>query len=114
MIHPEHLRPPPHDHPADDWNIVEKGCQSVPRPAWGALALGKRRPRTRGCPEASSPDAEAGARIRGLCQIRPTLYGEEPRGLRRTPWPNRSTSRADSALRRRTPTEPPRKAGFHV
>jgi len=36
MIHPEHLRPPPHDHPADDWNIVEKGCQSRFRVRHGA------------------------------------------------------------------------------
>jgi hypothetical protein len=36
MIHPEHLRPPPHDHPADDWNIVEKGCQSRFRARHGA------------------------------------------------------------------------------
>ena len=41
MIHPENLRPPPHDHPADDWNIddwniVEKGCQSRFRVRHGA------------------------------------------------------------------------------
>jgi hypothetical protein len=36
MIHPEHLRPPPHDHPADDWTIGEKGCQSRFRVRHGA------------------------------------------------------------------------------
>jgi hypothetical protein len=36
MIHPEHLRPPPHDHPADNWNIVEKDCQSRFRARHGA------------------------------------------------------------------------------
>jgi trehalose/maltose hydrolase-like predicted phosphorylase len=25
MIHHERLRPPPHEYPADEWNIVEKG-----------------------------------------------------------------------------------------
>jgi len=29
MIHHERLRPPAHDYPADEWNIIEKGVVSL-------------------------------------------------------------------------------------
>jgi trehalose/maltose hydrolase-like predicted phosphorylase len=55
MIHHERLRPPSHDYPADEWNIIEKGFH----PEFLAqletmLALGNGYLGMRGCPEAAS------------------------------------------------------------
>ena len=34
MIHHERLRPPSHDYPADEWNVVEKGFTPNSWPSW--------------------------------------------------------------------------------
>ena len=114
MIHPEHLRPPPHDHPADDWNIVEKGCQSRFRVRHGAhWRLGSGAPGHAGALRQAAPmPKREPASAAFVKSVRPCTAKNLVAFVARRP--NRSTSGADSALRRGTPTEPPRKAGFRV
>jgi alpha,alpha-trehalose phosphorylase len=85
MIHHERLRPPSHDYPADEWNIIEKGF----RPEFLAqsetmLALGNGYLGMRGCPEEGGPDAENCTLINGFYETRPILYGEDAYGFART------------------------------
>jgi len=52
MLHHERLRPPSHDYPADEWNVIEKAFH----PEFLAqletmLALGNGYLGMRGCPE---------------------------------------------------------------
>jgi len=59
MLHHERLRPPSHDYPADEWNVIEKRFQ----PEFLAqletvLALGNGYLGMRGCPEEGGPNAE--------------------------------------------------------
>jgi alpha,alpha-trehalose phosphorylase len=85
MIHHERLRPPSHDYPADEWNIVEKGFH----PEFLAqletmLAVGNGYLGIRGCPEEGGPNAENGTFINGFYEIRPIIYGEEAYGFPKT------------------------------
>ena len=85
MIHHERLRPPSHDYPADEWNIIEKGFH----PEFLAqvetmLALGNGYLGMRGCPEEGGPNAENGTFINGFYETRPILYGEEAYGFAKT------------------------------
>jgi alpha,alpha-trehalose phosphorylase len=85
MIHHERLRPPSHDYPADEWNIIEKGFH----PEFLAqletmLALGNGYLGMRGCPEEGGPNAENGTFINGFYEIRPIVYGEEAYGFAKT------------------------------
>ena len=85
MIHHERLRPPSHDYPADDWNIIEKGFH----PEFLAqletmLALGNGYLGMRGCPEEGGPNAENGTFINGFYETRPIVYGEEAYGFAKT------------------------------
>jgi alpha,alpha-trehalose phosphorylase len=85
MIHHERLRPPPHDYPADEWNIIEKGFH----PEFLAqmetmLALGNGYLGMRGCPEEGGPNAENGTFINGFHETHPIVYGEEAYGFART------------------------------
>ena len=85
MIHHERLRPPSHDYPADEWNIIEKGfhpeflAQSETMLAVGNGYLGMR-----GCPEEGGPNAENGTFINGFYETWPIVYGEEAYGFAKT------------------------------
>jgi alpha,alpha-trehalose phosphorylase len=85
MIHHERLRPPSHDYPADEWNIIEKEFH----PEFLAqletmLALGNGYLGMRGCPEEGGPHAENGTFINGFHETRPIVYGEEAYGFAKT------------------------------
>ena len=85
MIHHERLRPPSHDYPADEWNIVEKKFH----PEFLAqletmLAVGNGYLGIRGCPEEGGPNAENGTFINGFYESRPIIYGEEAYGFPKT------------------------------
>jgi alpha,alpha-trehalose phosphorylase len=85
MIHHERLMPPPHDCPADAWNVIETGFH----PAFLAqfetmLALGNGYLGMRGCPEEGGPNAENGTFINGFYETRPIVYGEEAYGFAKT------------------------------
>ena len=85
MIHHERLRPPSHDYPADEWNVIEKGFH----PEFLAqletmLALGNGYLGMRGCPEEGGPNAENGTLINGFYETRPIVYGEEAYGFAKT------------------------------
>jgi alpha,alpha-trehalose phosphorylase len=85
MLHHERLRPPSHDYPADEWNVIEKAfhpeflAQSETMSALGNGYLGMR-----GCPEEGGPNAENGTFINGFYETRPIIYGEEAYGFART------------------------------
>jgi alpha,alpha-trehalose phosphorylase len=85
MIHHERLRPPSHDYPADEWNVVEKGFH----PEFLAqletmLALGNGYLGMRGCPEEGGPCAENSTLINGFYETRPIIYGEDAYGFAKT------------------------------
>jgi alpha,alpha-trehalose phosphorylase len=85
MIHHERLRPPLHDYPADEWNVIEKAFH----PEFLAqletmLALGNGYLGMRGCPEEGGPNAENGTFINGFYEARPIVYGEEAYGFAKT------------------------------
>jgi alpha,alpha-trehalose phosphorylase len=85
MIHHERLRPPSHEYPADEWNVIEKGFH----PEFLAqletmLALGNGYLGLRGCPEEGGPNAENGTFINGFYETRPIVYGEEAYGFAKT------------------------------
>lgn len=85
MLHHERLRPPSHDYPADEWNVVEKAFH----PEFLAqletmLALGNGYLGMRGCPEEGGPYAENGTFINGFYETRPIVYGEDAYGFART------------------------------
>jgi alpha,alpha-trehalose phosphorylase len=85
MIHHERLRPPSHDYPADEWNVVEKEFH----PEFLAqletmLALGNGYLGMRCCPEEGGPCAENSTLINGFYETRPIIYGEDAYGFART------------------------------
>jgi alpha,alpha-trehalose phosphorylase len=85
MLHHERLRPPSHDYPADEWNVVEKSF----RPEFGAqletiLALGNGYLGMRGCPEEGGPNVENSTLINGFYETWPIVYGEEAYGFAKT------------------------------
>ena len=85
MIRHERLRPPLHDYPADEWNVVEKRFH----PEFLAqletmLALGNGYLGMRGCPEEGGPCAENSTLINGFYETRPIIYGEDAYGFART------------------------------
>jgi alpha,alpha-trehalose phosphorylase len=85
MIHHERLRPPLHDYPADEWNVVEKRYH----PEFLAqletmLALGNGYLGMRGCPEEGGPYAENSTLINGFYETHPIIYGEDAYGFART------------------------------
>jgi alpha,alpha-trehalose phosphorylase len=85
MLHHERLRPPTHDYPADEWNVIEKGFH----PEFIAqletmLALGNGYLGMRGCPEEGGPTAENVTLINGFYETRPIVYGEEAYGFPKT------------------------------
>src|SRR6266850_4562186 len=85
MIHHERLRPPSHDYPADEWNVIEKKFN----PEFLAqletmLAVGNGYLGMRGCPEEGGPNAENSTLINGFYETRPIVYGEEAYGFAKT------------------------------
>jgi alpha,alpha-trehalose phosphorylase len=85
MLHHVRLRPPTHDYPADEWNVIEKGFH----PEFLAqletmLALGNGYLGMRGCPEEGGPTAENVTLINGFYETRPIIYGEEAYGFPKT------------------------------
>src|SRR6516165_8644962 len=85
MLHHERLRPPSHDYPADEWNVIEKRF----RPEFLAqletmLALGNGYLGMRGCPEEGGPNAENATLINGFYETWPIIYGEEAYGFAKT------------------------------
>jgi alpha,alpha-trehalose phosphorylase len=85
MLHHERLRPPSHDYPADEWNVIEKAF----RPEFVAqsetmLALGNGYLGMRGCPEEGGPNAENTTLINGFYETWPIVYGEEAYGFAKT------------------------------
>src|SRR4029453_2662777 len=85
MIHHERLRPPSHDYPADEWNIIEKGFH----PEFLAqletmLALGNGYLGMRGCPEEGGPNAENSTLLNGFYETRPIVYPEDAFGFAKT------------------------------
>jgi alpha,alpha-trehalose phosphorylase len=85
MLHHERLRPPSHDYPADEWNIIEKKFHpEFVAQAETMLALGNGYLGMRGCPEEGGPNAENGTYINGFHETWPILYGEEAYGFAKT------------------------------
>jgi alpha,alpha-trehalose phosphorylase len=85
MIRHKRLRPPSHDYPADEWNVIEKGY----RPEFLAqvesiMALGNGYLGMRGCPEEGGPNVENSTLINGFYETHPILYGEEAYGFAKT------------------------------
>jgi alpha,alpha-trehalose phosphorylase len=85
MLHHERLRPPSHDYPADEWNVIEKAFH----PEFLAqletiLALGNGYLGMRGCPEEGGPNAENATLINGFYETWPIVYGEEAYGFAKT------------------------------
>src|ERR1700739_1937879 len=85
MLHHERLRPPSHDYPADEWNVIEKRFH----PEFLAqletmLALGNGYLGMRGCPEEDGPSAENSTLINGFYETHPIMYGEEAYGFAKT------------------------------
>jgi alpha,alpha-trehalose phosphorylase len=85
MLHHERLRPPSHDYPANEWNVIEKAfhpeflAQLETMSALGNGYLGMR-----GCPEEGGPYAENGTFINGFYETRPIDYAEEAYGFTKT------------------------------
>jgi len=85
MIHHERLRPPPHDYPADEWNIIEKRFHpEFLAQSETMLALGNGYLGMRGCPEEGGPNAENTTIVNGFYETRPIVYGEEAYGFPKT------------------------------
>jgi alpha,alpha-trehalose phosphorylase len=85
MLHHERLRPPSHDYPADEWNVIEK--QFHPEflaQSETMLALGNGYVGMRGCPEEGGPNAENATLINGFYETWPIVYGEEAYGFAKT------------------------------
>jgi alpha,alpha-trehalose phosphorylase len=85
MLHHERLRPPSHDYPADEWNVIERAF----RPEFLAqsetmLALGNGYLGMRGCPEEGGPNAENSTLINGFHETWPIVYAEDAYGFAKT------------------------------
>src|SRR6516162_6898092 len=85
MIHHERLRPPHHECPADEWNVIEQGFHPEFLAQFETmLALGNGYLGMRGCPEEGGPNVENGTFINGFYETRPIVYGEEAYGFAKT------------------------------
>src|SRR5215467_3049693 len=85
MLHHERLRPPSHDYPADEWNVIEKRFN----PEFLAqletmLALGNGYLGMRGCPEEGGPNAENATLINGFYEASQIVYPEDAYGFAKT------------------------------
>lgn len=85
MIHHERLRPPSHDYPADEWNVIERRfCPEFLAQTETIFALGNGYLGIRGCPEEGNPHVENSTLINGFYETRPIVYGEEAYGFAKT------------------------------
>jgi alpha,alpha-trehalose phosphorylase len=85
MLHHERLRPPSHDYPADEWNVIEKKFHSeFLAQLETVLSLGNGYLGMRGCPEEGGPNAENSTFINGFYETWPIVYGEEAYGFAKT------------------------------
>src|SRR3974390_3195803 len=85
MLHHQRLRPPSHDYPADEWNVIEKAFH----PEFLAqletmLALGNGYLGMRGGPEEGGPNAENSTLINGFYETSPIVYPEDAYGFAKT------------------------------
>ena len=85
MLHHKHLRPPPRDYPADEWNVIENGFhpEFLAQLETG-FALSNGYIGIRGCPEEGGPSAENSTLINGFYETWPIIYPEEAYGFART------------------------------
>src|SRR3974390_715364 len=85
MLHHERLRPPSHDYPADEGNVIEKAFRPEFRAQYETMAaLGNGYLGMRGCPEEGGPNAENGTFINGFHETWPIVYGEAAYGFAKT------------------------------
>jgi alpha,alpha-trehalose phosphorylase len=85
MLHHERLRPPSHDYPADEWNVIEKAFHpEFLAQSETMLALGNGYLGMRGCPEEGGPNTENATLINGFYETWPIVYGEEAYGFAKT------------------------------
>src|SRR5690242_10170385 len=85
MIHHERVRPPFHDYPADEWNVIEKAFHpEFLAQSETMLALGNGYLGMRGCPEEGGPNIENATLINGFYETRPIAYPEDAYGLAKT------------------------------
>jgi alpha,alpha-trehalose phosphorylase len=85
MLHHERLRPPSHDYPADEWNVIEKAFHpEFLAQSETMLALANGYLGMRGCPEEGGPNAENANLINGFYETWPIVYGEEAYGFAKT------------------------------
>jgi alpha,alpha-trehalose phosphorylase len=85
MIHHERLRPPSHDYPADEWNVIEKTFHpEFMAQSETMLALGNGYLGMRGCPEEGGPNAENSTLINGFYESSPIVYPEDAYGFAKT------------------------------
>jgi alpha,alpha-trehalose phosphorylase len=85
MLHHERLRPPSHEYPADEWNVIEKRfCPEFLAQLETILSLGNGYLGMRGCLEEGGPNAENATLINGFHETRPIVYGEEAYGFAKT------------------------------
>ena len=85
MIRHQRIRPPSHDYPADEWNVIEKSFH----PDFLAqmetiMSLGNGYLGMRGCPEEGGPNVENSTLINGFYETHPIIYGEEAFGFAKT------------------------------
>ncbi len=85
MLHHKHLRPPPRDYPADEWNVIENGFhpEFLAQLETG-FALSNGYIGIRGCPEEGGPSAENSTLINGFYETWPIIYPEEAYGFAKT------------------------------
>jgi alpha,alpha-trehalose phosphorylase len=85
MLHHVPHRPPSHDFPADEWNVIEKGFHpELLAQLETMLALGNGYFGMRGCPEEGGPNAENATLINGFYETHPIVYVEGAYGFART------------------------------
>src|SRR6516165_11331773 len=85
MIHHVPHRPPVHDFPADEWNVIEKGFHpELLAQLETMLALGNGYFGMRGSPEEGGPNAENATLINGFYETHPIAYVEGAYGFART------------------------------
>jgi alpha,alpha-trehalose phosphorylase len=85
MIHHVPHRPPTHDFPADEWNVIEKGFHpGLLAQLETMLALGNGYFGMRGSPEEGGPNAENATLINGFYETHPIVYVEGAYGFART------------------------------
>ncbi|MGA7329701.1 MAG: glycosyl hydrolase family 65 protein [Rhodomicrobium sp.] len=85
MLHHQRLKPPAHDYPADEWNVIEKGFHpALLAQNETAFALSNGYIGMRGCPEEDGPSAENSTLINGFYEPWPIVYPEEAYGLAKT------------------------------